>query len=204
MLPREHAPGGDFGRAVPAHVHDRLFAGVVQVGRDRRRARRAPAPGEAKAPVGDLFVGEVGVEQQRAVGGVLADLGHAAVLDDRVPVRERLHVALAGGEQRRVGVGVGLRQRRRVRLQVQPDPQGARLVVDRRVGAVVEQGDFPVREHAAVVLPRGLRARPHLERALQAAEAPEDLAAAAFQLVGRPTCSAPRSGCSRRARGRSS
>ena len=51
LLPREHAPCGHVGRAVPAGVHDRLFARVVQAGENRGRAQRAPAPGEAEGAI---------------------------------------------------------------------------------------------------------------------------------------------------------
>ncbi len=144
------------------------------------------APGVAEGPVEGHVVGLVCVEHERAVGGVLADRGDAAVADQRVAVRERLHVALAGGEQRRVGMRVGLDQSRLMGLQVELDAQAARLGVDRRVRAVVEERQLAVGQHAAVVLPGHLRPGAHLERALVAAEAPQDLAAAGLQQVAGP------------------
>jgi hypothetical protein len=83
-------------------------------------------------------------------------------------------------------MGEGSHESRSMGLEVERDPHRTRLVVDRWVGAVVEEGDLPVRQHAAVVLPCRRHARAQLEGALQATESPQDPAAAAFELITRP------------------
>src|ERR1700722_8380230 len=71
-------------------------------------------------------------------------------------------------------------------LEVERDPQAPRLRVDRWVGAVVKERDEPIGKDATVVLPGSFGARPHLEGALQATQAPQDVAAVTFDLVAGP------------------
>src|SRR5215208_962038 len=96
-----------------------------------------------------------------------------------------LPVALGGGEDL-LGGGVLAQQRGAHLLFVELQLDHARPLVYRGVGTVVEDGDGAVLLTAGVVLEGGVGALSHFEVALLTAQAPQDPAALAVDLVDSP------------------
>ena len=101
-------PARDAGVAVPADVGVGVAPGALE--RDRGQPRALAVPLRPVGAVGDVARAELGVEDQRAVGRELRDVGLRAPADEDVAVGEHLDVALAGGEELlRVRVGAAQR-----------------------------------------------------------------------------------------------
>ena len=185
---REHAPGGDAGGAVPAGVHDRLFAGVVEArehgGRGQRAARSTGSERRGRRTCRTACARRTAAMPSGAYSLIA---GTPAVAQHALPFGKRLHVALAGGEQRRVGVGVGEHQPRVFVLRCR-GRSAARATRGGSAGSTpssknVSSPSGSIRPSCcqAILVPG-----PHLERAVGAAQAPEDPAAAALEQVARP------------------
>src|SRR6266568_1458452 len=78
---------------------------------------------------------------------------------------------------------VAARERRFLRGGIRSQDQHARELLDRRSRTVVEERDRSVGMAPCVVLPGKSRSGPHLEVALLAAEAPDDLLRLVVDLV---------------------
>src|SRR5207253_7341306 len=104
---------------------------------------------------------------------------------DDVTVGERLHVALAGREQR-LRMRVLRNHRRGSRARVQSEHEPARLRVHLGHGAVVEDAYRSPGQRRGVVLEGGARAGGEPDVGVAPADRAEHLAAGGAQLVQRP------------------
>ena len=175
----------DVGGAVPACV-DEVLA-VAPPGCDRRQVRRPPAPRHLQRAVVLAAVGQVGVEEQLTVVAVLREVRRGAPADEDVAVRQNLGAPERMREQRWV-VRVLLVQRRAHARRVERDHERLRLRLHLGRRPVVEEADQLVGRAVMprVVLEREAGARAHGEVALLATQPPDDLAAAAVDLVHGP------------------
>src|SRR5918998_5254503 len=114
--------------------------------------------------------------------GELAQERFTAPTDERVAVRQHLHVALGNGEQL-IGGGEYAYQggSHVVLIEFEHDPAG--LLVHLRASAIIENGNGAIGLAPSVVCPGGPGTRAHFEVAVLAAQAPYDLARVAVDLV---------------------
>ena len=115
--------------------------------------------------------GETDVEDDTSVRREFCEGAPIAPADEQVAARERLRVALAAGEQPG-GVREAREQTGGLRGHVHGDVQGARLLLLRRRGRIVEQGDGAVGHQPCVVLPFELHSGSQRDTAAPAAELP--------------------------------
>ena len=119
----------------------------------------------------------MGVVGEASVGGEFGDVGLGAPADEDVVVGEDLDVALAVGEEA-VGVLVGVLELGGAVGFVEVEDEGAADLV-----AVVEEGEGAVGLAAGVVLPGEAGVGGDREVGVFAAQAPDDLAGVAVDLV---------------------
>ena len=133
------------------------------LGDDRRRARRLPAPRRQVGPEVLHVLAERAVEQHVAGGVELGEVRQPAVADQPVAAGQAEGVALARGEQRFGRVDELFDEASPCARQFGLEQQAPRLLLLRRVRAVVEHRDQPAGLEFGVVLPVEARARPELE-----------------------------------------